>query len=248
MEPRRVSILATAMAAVLVAAAGALFIAYQQRDAEGERLAAAYQTATGERDALKAERDALTRERDALKIERDALASDAQAQRERAASREVELKAMEKSNAELSAAKAKLAQGLSETERKASAAAQARAELSRELLAKEQTLAQAKARSAELNKAYENLLKDKSQLAASDAAHRAELERTRKSFEEVQSLIARLTGARGIYTVQDTDSLSKIAAFFYHDGRRWPDIFKANAHLIDHPDLIYPEQVLIVPH
>lgn len=101
---------------------------------------------------------------------------------------------------------------------------------------------------SELNKAYESLLKDKSQLAASDAAHRAELERTRKAFEEVQGVIAQLTGARGIYTVQETDSLSKIAAFFYRDGLRWPDIFNANNHLIDHPDLIYPEQVLIVPH
>jgi len=65
---------------------------------------------------------------------------------------------------------------------------------------------------------------------------------------EVQGLIARLTGARGIYTVQNADSLSKIAAFFYHDGLRWPAIFKANSHLIHHPDLSYPEQVLIVPH
>lgn len=140
-----------------------------------------------------------------------------------------------------------LAQKLAEVERQASAAAAARADLSRALSATAQTLEQAKARSARLNKDYESLLKDKSQLAASDAAHRAELERTRKSFEEVQSVIAQLTGARGIYTVQNTDSLSKIAAFFYHDALRWHDIFKANAHLIDHPDLIYPEQVLIVP-
>lgn len=161
---------------------------------------------------------------------------------------EATLAAARERAAALAAEKDKLAQGLAETEREAKAAAAARAELSRELQSKEQNLEQAKARSAELNKAYERLLKDKSRLAASDAAHRAELERTRKSFEQVQALIARLTGARGIYTVQNADSLSKIAAFFYHDGLRWPDILKANAHLIDHPDLIYPEQVLIVPH
>ena len=59
--------------------------------------------------------------------------------------------------------------------------------------------------------------------------------------------MARLTGARGIYTVQDGDSLSTIAAFFYRNGQRWPDIVKANSFLISHPDLIYPKQVLIIP-
>jgi nucleoid-associated protein YgaU len=241
MEAGRKTTLTYVVLTVLVVVAGALYFAYQQRGEEGERLAAALVAASGERDSLKSERNA-------LRGERDVLGSKAQAERERASALEAEVAALQRKYAELAAEKDRLSQGLTETQRKAAAAAAARAELSRELQAKEQTLEQAKARSAELNKAYESLLKDKSQLAASDAAHRAELERTRKSFEEVQSLIARLTGARGIYTVQDTDSLSKIAAFFYHDGLRWPDIFRANAHLIDHPDLIYPEQVLIVPH
>ncbi|MEJ2357187.1 MAG: LysM peptidoglycan-binding domain-containing protein [Deinococcales bacterium] len=59
--------------------------------------------------------------------------------------------------------------------------------------------------------------------------------------------MARLTGARGIYTVQPADSLSSIAVFFYRDGYRWPAIFEANAHLISDPDLIFPGMVLIVP-
>jgi nucleoid-associated protein YgaU len=80
-----------------------------------------------------------------------------------------------------------------------------------------------------------------------DQARRAGLENTRKAFEGTQADVARLTGARGIYTVQRTDSLSEIAAFFYHNGYRWPDIFKANAFLISHPDLIYPGMVLIIP-
>jgi len=237
---RRTHVAYGLLVAILAIAAGALFFAYQERGEEGARLAAAHRALSSERDALSSERNTLAGERDALKDE-------VKAAREQARVLEAELKSQQQKSAELAAEKEKLSQGLTETQRKAAAAAAARAELSRELRAKEQTLEQAKARSAELNKAYESLLKDKSQLAASDAAHRAELERTRKSFEEVQALIARLTGARGIYTVQDTDSLSTIAAFFYRDGNRWPDIFKANAHLIDHPDLIYPEQVLIVP-
>lgn len=227
MEARSKSILAYAALIVLAVAAGVLYLAYEQRGEEGERLGAAH--------------GALTRERDALQAE-------VQAQRERALALASELKALQQKNSELSAGMEKLAQGLAQTEREASAAAAARAELSRELQTTARTLDEAKARSAELNKSYEGLLKDKSQLAASDAAHRAALERTRKSFEEIQGEIARLTGARGIYTVQAADSLSTIAAFFYRDGSRWPDIFEANAHLIDHPDLIYPEQVLIVPH
>lgn len=82
---------------------------------------------------------------------------------------------------------------------------------------------------------------------ASGQTRRAELARIKTAFEQAQSVVARLTGARGIYTVQNGDSLSKIAAFFYHHASRWPDILRANSHLIDKPDLIYPKQVLIIP-
>jgi nucleoid-associated protein YgaU len=119
--------------------------------------------------------------------------------------------------------------------------------LSRELSSAERTLDKARARSAELNKSYEKLLKDHSKLTATDAARQEELARVRLSFEEAQTEVARLTGARGIYTVQTSDSLSSIAAYFYRDGNRWPDIHKENAFLTDKPDLIYAGQVLIIP-
>lgn len=109
------------------------------------------------------------------------------------------------------------------------------------------TLEEAQARTAELNKSYEALLTEKTTLAEREAARRTELESTGKALEEAQREVARLTGARGIYTVQDGDSLSTIAAFFYRNSQRWPDIFKANSFLISHPDLIYPKQVLIIP-
>jgi len=142
---------------------------------------------------------------------------------------------------------AALAQKLAETEAKAHQASAAHASAARELGATAKTLEDAKARSAQLNRAYEALLQEKSELAASGAARRDELRRIREAFEQAQSEVARLTGARGIYTIQNGDSLSKIAAFFYHDGYRWPDILRANSHLIDKPDLIYPKQVLIIP-
>src|SRR5665811_1058926 len=125
----------------------------------------------------------------------------------------------------LGAENAALTTKLDEIDRKAKETAAVRADLSRELKTTAQTLDEAKVRSARLSKAYESLLKEKSQLAAADAAKKAELEKTRKAFEEVQAEIARLTDARGIYTVQYADSLSTIAAFFYRNGNRWPDIF-----------------------
>ena len=69
----------------------------------------------------------------------------------------------------------------------------------------------------------------------------------RQELETTQNEIARLTGARGIYTVQPGDSLSSIATFFYGNGNRWPDIMQANENLIDAPDLIFSGMVLIVP-
>ena len=60
-------------------------------------------------------------------------------------------------------------------------------------------------------------------------------------------MVARLTGARGIYTVQSADSLSSIAAYFYCKGGRWSDIHKENEFLAENPDLIHAGQVLIIP-
>jgi len=78
-------------------------------------------------------------------------------------------------------------------------------------------------------------------------AQRDELARIRSELNETQNVVARLTGARGIYTVQSGDSLSSIATFFYRNGNRWTDILAANANLIDDPDLIFSGMVLIVP-
>jgi nucleoid-associated protein YgaU len=141
-----------------------------------------------------------------------------------------------------------VAQKLAGVQDQAQAAAAAKAKLSRELGTTKETLEAARARSAELNKSYEKLLKDHSKLSATDAARQEELARTRIAFEEAQNEVARLTGARGIYTVQSADSLSSIAAYFYRNGNRWSDIHKANDFLAKNPDLVYAGQVLIIPN
>ncbi len=155
---------------------------------------------------------------------------------------------LEERNRTLAAENEGLKKKLAGLGEKVEAAAAERDALARKLGAAGRTLNEAQARSAELNKSYEALLTEKTTLAEREAVRRAELEKTKKAFEDAQSEVARLMGARGIYTVQNGDSLSTIAAFFYRDGLRWSDIFKANSFLISHPDLIYPKQVLIIPH
>ncbi len=101
----------------------------------------------------------------------------------------------------------------------------------------------------ELTSKYENLLQETAELGVVGDDQQLQLQTIRQALEQAQNEVARLTGARGIYTVQPADSLSSIARFFYRNGNRWPDIANANSFLIsDNPDLIYPGMVLVVPH
>jgi nucleoid-associated protein YgaU len=49
------------------------------------------------------------------------------------------------------------------------------------------------------------------------------------------------------YTVVTGDTLSKIAKAQYGDAGRYPQIFEANKPMLQHPDRIYPGQVLRIP-
>ncbi len=49
------------------------------------------------------------------------------------------------------------------------------------------------------------------------------------------------------YTVAKGDSLSKIAKEIYGDYKQYPTIFEANRPMLEHPDKIYPGQVLRIP-
>lgn len=49
------------------------------------------------------------------------------------------------------------------------------------------------------------------------------------------------------YTVQEGDSLSKIAKEHYGDAMKYPAIFEANKPMLEDPDKIYPGQVLRLP-
>ncbi len=49
------------------------------------------------------------------------------------------------------------------------------------------------------------------------------------------------------YTVVSGDSLSKIAKAQYGNAMKYPVIFEANKPMLEHPDKIYPGQVLRIP-
>ena len=105
----------------------------------------------------------------------------------------------------------------------------------------------AQERAGILTQRLSEVLEEQAGLAVTTEAQREELAGIRAELETAQGEVARLSGARGIYTVQPGDSLSSIASFFYRDGNRWTDILAANDHLIDDPDLIFSGMVLIIP-
>jgi nucleoid-associated protein YgaU len=49
------------------------------------------------------------------------------------------------------------------------------------------------------------------------------------------------------YTVKSGDTLSKIAREAYGNAAKYPAIFEANKPMLEHPDRIYPGQVLRIP-
>ncbi|MFB9055140.1 peptidoglycan-binding protein LysM [Mariniflexile ostreae] len=50
------------------------------------------------------------------------------------------------------------------------------------------------------------------------------------------------------YTVKSGDTLGKIAKKYYGNAMKYPVIFEANKPMLKNPDLIYPGQVLRIPH
>lgn len=49
------------------------------------------------------------------------------------------------------------------------------------------------------------------------------------------------------HVVKSGESLSKIAKHYYGDPMKYKQIFQANTTILNNPDVIYPEQVLVIP-
>lgn len=50
------------------------------------------------------------------------------------------------------------------------------------------------------------------------------------------------------HTVKSGETLGKIAKQYYGNASKYQDIFKANTDVLKNPDLIYPDQELIIPN
>lgn len=50
------------------------------------------------------------------------------------------------------------------------------------------------------------------------------------------------------HTVKSGESLSKIAKKYYNDPMKYKEIFAANTNILKNPDVIHPDQVLVIPN
>ena len=50
------------------------------------------------------------------------------------------------------------------------------------------------------------------------------------------------------HTVKSGETLGKIAQQYYGKASKYQDIFKANSDILKNPDLIHPDQELIIPN
>lgn len=50
------------------------------------------------------------------------------------------------------------------------------------------------------------------------------------------------------HTVKSGDTLGKIAKHYYGDAMKYKDIFSANTNILSNPDVIYPDQELVIPN
>ncbi len=50
------------------------------------------------------------------------------------------------------------------------------------------------------------------------------------------------------HTVSSGESLSKIAKHYYGDAMKYKQIFAANTNILKNPDVIHPDQVLVIPN
>jgi nucleoid-associated protein YgaU len=50
------------------------------------------------------------------------------------------------------------------------------------------------------------------------------------------------------HVVKSGESLSKIAKHYYGDAMKYKQIFSANTNILKNPDIIHPDQVLVIPN
>lgn len=83
--------------------------------------------------------------------------------------------------------------------------------------------------------------------APQDPALLAELDRLSERLRTQQLLVAGASAASGLYRLRAEDTLARVAARFYGDGGRWPQLYSANGHILDNPDRVIPGLTLVLP-
>lgn len=83
--------------------------------------------------------------------------------------------------------------------------------------------------------------------APQDPALLAERDRLTERLRTQQLLIAGASAASGLYRLRAEDTLAQVAARFYGDGGRWPQLYSANGHILDNPDRVIPGLTLVLP-
>lgn len=70
--------------------------------------------------------------------------------------------------------------------------------------------------------------------------------------ESPSDLKANITvGDKSVYhrhVVKSGESLSKISKHYYGDAMQYNKIFEANRNILNNPDVIHPDQVLVIPN
>lgn len=51
-----------------------------------------------------------------------------------------------------------------------------------------------------------------------------------------------------MHVVKSGESLSKIAKHYYGDAMKYKQIFTSNTNILSNPDVIHPDQVLVIPN
>ena len=57
-----------------------------------------------------------------------------------------------------------------------------------------------------------------------------------------------MTSVYARHTVKSGETLGKIAKHYYGDAMKYKEIFAANSDILKNPDIIHPDQELIIPN
>lgn len=110
---------------------------------------------------------------------------------------------------------------------------------------------QLQAEGSQLDRLRGDLDRARSDLAANEDRLRsaaADLEATRRALAQARRKLAEARQAQTLrYRVQPGDTLWDLARTFLGDGRRWPEIFRANESRITDPDRLLIGQIIVIP-